>query len=192
MTRDSRQVHIAEQPASRDKLEWISPLMHSSQTAWQLFNLRQSIEIRIPHLLGHVGQLHTNVFHTFDSVSLCCKQVNNKALAWAIASRMRTHSQTWHRLFTVSFTLCLKELRAEPSGSERDRVTVWTLKHATPPDGSTNTCWHRQTSAPPVDSSWTAEHVETSEESQISETLLNYFASFISKMIKCMGYTTHI
>ena len=65
VTRDSRQVHMAEQPAS---------LMHSIQTAWQLFNLGQSIEIRIPHLLGHVGQLHTNVCHTFDSVSPCCKQ----------------------------------------------------------------------------------------------------------------------
>ena len=54
--RDSRQVHMAEQPASRDRLQWISPLMHSSQTAWQLFNLSQSIEMRIPHLLGHVGQ----------------------------------------------------------------------------------------------------------------------------------------
>ena len=54
--------------------------------------------------------------------------------------------------------------------SERDRVTVWTLKNATPLDGSTNTSWHRQTSAPPVDSSWTAEHVETNEESQISIT----------------------
>ena len=52
------------------------------------------------------------------------RAVNNKSLAWAIASRMRTHSQTWHRPFTVSFTLRLKELPAEPSGSERDRVTV--------------------------------------------------------------------
>ena len=73
VTRDSRKGHMAEQPASRDRLglEYISPFMHSSQTAWQLFNLGQSIEIRIPHLLGHVGQLHTNVFHTFDSVSPC-------------------------------------------------------------------------------------------------------------------------
>ena len=31
---------------------------------------------------------------------------------------MRTHSQTWHRPFTVSFTLLLKELPTEPSGSE--------------------------------------------------------------------------
>ena len=52
-------------------------------------------------------------------------------------------------------------------------------------------CWRRQTSAPPVDSSWT-EHEETSEESWISETWLNYFACFISKMIKCTGYTTPI
>ena len=160
--------------------------MHSSQTAWQLFNLGQSIEIRIPHLLGHVGQLHTNVHLT-----PFLRVVNNKSLAWAIASRKRTRSQTWHRPFTVSFTLRFKELPPEPSGSERDRVTVLTLKHSTPLDGSTNTCWHRQTSAPPVDSSWT-EHVETSEESRISKTWLNYFASFISKMIKCAGYTTPI
>ena len=60
------------------------------------------------------------------------------------------------------------------------------------PYGSTNTRWHRQTSAPPVDSSWTAEHVETSEESRIYEAWLNYFASFISKMMKCTGYTTPI
>ena len=45
--------------------------------------------------------------------------------------------------------------------------------------------------APPVDSSWT-EHVEPSEESRISETWLNYFASFTSKMINCTGYTTPI
>ena len=45
--------------SSRDWPEQIAPLVHSSQTAWQLFNLGQSIEIRIPHLLGHVGQLHT-------------------------------------------------------------------------------------------------------------------------------------
>ena len=49
-----------------------------------------------------------------------------------------------------------------------------------------------QTSAPPVDSSWTAEHVETSDESRISEAWLNYFASFISKIIKFTGYTTPI
>ena len=48
------------------------------------------------------------------------------------------------------------------------------------------------TSAPIVDRSWTAEHVETSEESQISEAWLNYFASFISKIIKFTGYTTPI
>ena len=117
----SRQLHMAKQPASRDSLEYTSPLMHSSQTALQLFNLGQSIKIRIPHLLGHVGQLHTNVFHTSDSVSPC---YNNKFLAWAIASCMRTLSQIWHRPFTVSFTLRLEELRAEPSGSERDHVTV--------------------------------------------------------------------
>ena len=153
--------------------------MHSSQTAWQLFNLGQSMEIRIPHLLGHVGQLHTNVFHTFDYVSSCCKQ---QSLTWAIASRMRTHSLTWHRQFTVSFMLRLKELPAEPNSSVRDLITVWTLKHTTLLYGSTNMYWHRQTSAPPVDSSWT-EHIETSEESQISKTWLNYFSCFISKMI---------
>ena len=48
----------------------------------------------------------------------------NRLLAWAIASRMRTHCQTWHRPFTVSFTLRLNKLPTEPSGSERDRVTV--------------------------------------------------------------------
>ena len=76
VTRDSRQVHMAEQPASRDRLgiNFSLHAFNSSQTAWQLFNLGQSIEIRSPHLLGHVGQLHTNVFHTFDSVSPRCKQ----------------------------------------------------------------------------------------------------------------------
>ena len=59
VTQDSGQPHMSKQPASRDWPEQIAPLVHSSQTAWQLFNLGQSIEIRIPHLLGHVGQLHT-------------------------------------------------------------------------------------------------------------------------------------
>ena len=59
VTLDSGQPHMSKQPASRDWPEQIAPLMHSSQTAWQLFNLGQSIEICIPHLLGHVGQLHT-------------------------------------------------------------------------------------------------------------------------------------
>ena len=59
VTQDSAQSHMSKQPASRDWPEQIAPLVHSSQTAWQLFNLGQSIEIRIPHLLGHVGQLHT-------------------------------------------------------------------------------------------------------------------------------------
>ena len=87
---DSRQLHMAKQPASRDRLESISPLVHSSQTAWQLFNLGQSIEIRIPHLLGHIGQLHTNVFHTFDSVSLCCKRQISR-----LSNRMtHAHSQS--------------------------------------------------------------------------------------------------
>ena len=59
VAQDSGQSHMSKQPASRDWPEQIAPLVHSSQTAWQLFNLGQSIEIRIPHLLGHVGQLHT-------------------------------------------------------------------------------------------------------------------------------------
>ena len=59
VTQDSGQSHMSKQPASRDWPEQIAPLVHSSQTAWQLFNLGQSIEICIPHLLGHVGQLHT-------------------------------------------------------------------------------------------------------------------------------------
>ena len=59
VTQDFGQPHMSKQPASRDWPEQIPPLVHSSQTAWQLFNLGQSIEIRIPHLLGHVGQLHT-------------------------------------------------------------------------------------------------------------------------------------
>ena len=59
VTQDSGQPHMSKQPASRDWPEQIAPLVHSSQTASQLFNLGQSIEIRIPHLLGHVGQLHT-------------------------------------------------------------------------------------------------------------------------------------
>ena len=59
VTQDSGQSHMSKQPASRDWPEQIAPLVHSSPTAWQLFNLGQSIEIRIPHLLGHVGQLHT-------------------------------------------------------------------------------------------------------------------------------------
>ena len=59
VTQDSGQPHMSKQPASRDWPEQIAPLVHLSQTAWQLFNLGQSIEIRIPHLLGHVGQLHT-------------------------------------------------------------------------------------------------------------------------------------
>ena len=59
VTQDSGQPHMSKQPASRDWPDQIAPLVHSSQTAWQLFNLGQSIEIRIPHLLGHVGQLHT-------------------------------------------------------------------------------------------------------------------------------------
>ena len=59
VTQDSGQSHMSKQPASRDWPEQIAPLVHSSQTAWQLFNLGQSIEIRIPHLLGHAGQLHT-------------------------------------------------------------------------------------------------------------------------------------
>ena len=59
VTQDSGQPHMSKQPASRDWPEQIAPLVHSSQTAWQLFNLGQSIEIRIPHLLGHIGQLHT-------------------------------------------------------------------------------------------------------------------------------------
>ena len=62
VTRDSRQVHMAEQPAS---------LMHSLQTAWQLFNLGQSTH---SPPAGPRRQLHTIVFHTFDSVSPCCKQ----------------------------------------------------------------------------------------------------------------------
>ena len=59
VTLDSGQPHMSKQPAPRDWPEQIAPLVHSSQTAWQLFNLGQSIEICIPHLLGHVGQLHT-------------------------------------------------------------------------------------------------------------------------------------
>ena len=59
VAQDSGQSHMSKQPAPRDWPEQIAPLAHSSQTAWQLFNLGQSIEIRIPHLLGHVGQLHT-------------------------------------------------------------------------------------------------------------------------------------
>ena len=59
VTQDSHQLHMAKQHASRDWPEQISPLVHSSQTAWQLFNLSQSLEIRIPHLLGCVGRLHT-------------------------------------------------------------------------------------------------------------------------------------
>ena len=59
VTQDSRQLYMSKQPPSRDWPEQIAPLVHSSQTAWQLFNLGQSIEIHIPHLLGHVGQLHT-------------------------------------------------------------------------------------------------------------------------------------
>ena len=59
VTQDSGQPHMSKQPTSRDWPEQIAPLVHSSQTPWQLFNLGQSIEIRIPHLLGHVGQLHT-------------------------------------------------------------------------------------------------------------------------------------
>ena len=53
VTRDP--LSSAKQPASSDWPEQISPLVHSSQTAWQLFNLGQSLEIRFPHLLGHVG-----------------------------------------------------------------------------------------------------------------------------------------
>ena len=59
VTHDSGQSHMSKQLVSRDWPEQIAPLVHSSQTAWQLFNFCQSIEIRIPHLLGHVGQLHT-------------------------------------------------------------------------------------------------------------------------------------
>ena len=70
---DSHRLHMAKLPTSRDWPEQIYPLVHSSQTARQLFNFSQSLEIRIPHLLSPVGQLHKNVFHTFDSVSLCCK-----------------------------------------------------------------------------------------------------------------------
>ena len=51
--------HMAKQPASRDWPENVSPLVLSSQTAGQLFNLRQSVEMRIPLLLGHIGHLHT-------------------------------------------------------------------------------------------------------------------------------------
>ena len=119
VTRDSRQLHMVKQLASRDRLESISPFMHSSQTAWQLFNLGQSIEIRIPPLLGSFIQMY------FTHLTLFLRVVNNKSLAsWAIVSSMRTHSETWHRPFTVSFMLRLRELPAEPSGSARDRVAV--------------------------------------------------------------------
>ena len=89
VTQDFGQPHMSKQPASRDWPEQIAPLVHSSQTAWQLFNLGQSIEIRIPHLLGHVGQLHTKCISHSDSVSPCCKQ---QICDWAVASRMRTHN----------------------------------------------------------------------------------------------------
>ena len=115
VTQDS---HMSKQPASRDWPEQIAPLVHSSQTAWQLFNLGQSIEIGIPHLLGHIRQLHTKC----DSVSPCCKQ---QICDWAVASRMRTHNlKPGINRSTVSFTLCWMELVAEPSGSKRDPVTV--------------------------------------------------------------------
>ena len=71
VTQDSGQPHMSKQPASRDWPEQIAPLVHSSQTAWQLFNLGQSIEIRIPHLLGHIGQLHTKcISHIWLSFSV--------------------------------------------------------------------------------------------------------------------------
>ena len=35
--------------------EQISPLVHSSQATWQLFNLSHCIEMHNTHLLGHVG-----------------------------------------------------------------------------------------------------------------------------------------
>ena len=59
VTYDSRQLLMAKRPATRDWPEQISPLVHSSSTAWQLFNLSQSLEMHFPHLLGLVGQLHT-------------------------------------------------------------------------------------------------------------------------------------
>ena len=94
VTRDSRQVHMAEKPASRDRLGVKFSLHHCSCIHHSLpdnsFNLGQSIEIRIPHLLGHVGQLHTNVFHTFDSVSPCCKQQTSR-----LSNRLtHAHSQS--------------------------------------------------------------------------------------------------
>ena len=52
---DTRPHQLRKQPASSDWPEQISPLVHSSQTAWQLFDLGQSLEICFPHLLGHVG-----------------------------------------------------------------------------------------------------------------------------------------
>ena len=42
------------------------------------------------------------MYFTYLTRFLCV--VNNKFVAWAVASCMRTHPQTWHEPLTVSFT----------------------------------------------------------------------------------------
>ena len=148
VTHNPRQPHMAKQPPSRDWLEQISHLMHSSQAAWQLLNLGQSIEKRIPHLLGHAGQLHTNrISHIWLDFSepLCCKNHN------FYRQLMCTRRQTWHRPFTVSYTMWRMEFPRKPTDSKRHCVPVYMTLHTTPPDGSTKWHGHRQTSAPPTE-----------------------------------------
>ena len=125
----------------------------------------------------------------FTHLTPFLRVVNNKSLAWVIASRMRTHSQTWHRPF---HTLVYAALKRTPTRAQWRWTRPCNSLNIETHNSARWLCWHRQTSAPPVASTWTAEHVETSEESRISEAWLNYFASFISKMIKCTGYTTPI
>ena len=58
--------------------EQISPLAHSSQATWQLFNLGHCLEMHNTHLLGHAGQLSqtyfTHLAPILTSISLDCQQ----------------------------------------------------------------------------------------------------------------------
>ena len=54
--------HMTEPVTHMCWSEQISPLAHSSQATWQLFNLGHCLEMHNTHLLGHAGQLSQTYF----------------------------------------------------------------------------------------------------------------------------------